>query len=438
MSWRTKRKKDQLRSSFEFKAFGLKQRRVLNWWTDNSPVKDMSGVIADGAIRSGKTISMSLSFVIWAMDKYHDNNFAMCGKTIQSFHRNVFGSLSAMITTLGYKLDWHRTENMFEVTLHTKTWVHKNRFYIFGGKDERSQDLIQGITLAGVFFDEVALMPQSFVNQATGRCSVDGSKFWFNCNPEGPSHWFRQEWVLKAREKKLLYLHFVMDDNLTLSTEIKDRYKSMYSGVFYQRYILGLWVLAEGLVYPMFDPKKHVIHIETKGEKRWQYDHRKRYFISIDYGTVNPFAALLIEYDPKSKVSILLDEVYYRGRDGTRVDNEAYYKMIADMAGPVPIESIVIDPSAAGMIETIKKYHKYHVRTANNDVLDGIVEVTKYLNKKLFLVADWCRDTIDEFQTYAWDDDPLVERVIKENDHAMDAMRYYIMTIMKLYNRWEV
>ena len=421
-------------SDFEFRPFSRKQRQILNWWTDNSPVKRSAGVIADGAIRSGKTISMSLSFVLWAMWRFTGQNFGMCGKTIQSFGRNVFGSLTDMLSTLGYALDYKRQENKFIVRMGG----HENTFYIFGGRDERSQDLIQGITLAGVFFDEVALMPQSFVNQATGRCSVEGSKYWFNCNPGAPSHWFRQEWILKAEEKNLLYLHFTMDDNLTLSDEIKDRYKNLYTGVFYQRYILGLWVLAEGLVYPMFDREKHVIHIEKTGPGAWQHDWKKRYFISIDYGTVNPFAALLIEYDPRTRKSIILDEVYYRGRDGKRVDNEAYYKMIEELAGPVPIESIVIDPSAAGMIETIKKYHKYTVRGANNDVLDGIVEVTKYINKGLILVADWCTDIIDEFGTYAWDDDPVAERVIKENDHAMDALRYYIMTIMKLYNRWEV
>jgi len=406
----------------------------MNWWMENSPVNNMSGVIADGAIRSGKTISMSLSFVIWAMRTFDGHNFAMCGKTIASFQRNVFVSLMQMLDTLGYRTQYKRQENLFICS----NAGHENRFYIFGGKDERSQDLIQGITLAGVFFDEVALMPQSFVNQATGRCSVEGSKYWFNCNPGSPSHWFRQEWILKAKEKQLLYLHFTMDDNLTLADDIKERYKSMYSGVFYQRYILGLWVLADGLVYPMFDREKHVIHLEKEGANKWEYDFHKRYYISIDYGTVNPFAALLIEYDPKTRKSIILDEVYYKGRDGQRVDNEAYYGMITELAGKVPIESIVIDPSAAGMIETIKKYHKYTVRGANNDVLDGIVEVTKYLNKNLIYVADWCTDILDEFATYAWDDDPVAERVIKESDHAMDALRYYIMTIMKLYNRWEV
>lgn len=418
-------------ATFNFQPFSLKQRQVLNWWTDESQVKDYSAIIADGAIRSGKTLSMSLSFVIWAMARFNNQNFGMCGKTIASFHRNVFVTLSQMVASIGYRLSYRRTENLFVVSGGGKS----NRFYIFGGKDERSQDLIQGITLAGVFFDEVALMPQSFVNQATGRCSVDGSKLWFNCNPANPSHWFRQEWILKAEEKRFLYLHFTMEDNLTLSAEIKERYSSMYSGVFYQRYIMGLWVLAEGLVYPMFDTARHVVKINPA---EYEYNPRRQYYVSIDYGTVNPFAALLIEYDPKTQKSLILNEVYYKGRDGQRVDNEAYYKMLTDMVKLLPIDCIVIDPSAASMIETIKKYHKYTVMGANNDVLDGIIETTKYLNKDLIQVADYCTDTLDEFASYAWDDNPVVERVIKENDHAMDALRYYVMTILRRVNRWRI
>ena len=101
-----------------------------------------------------------------------------------------------------------------------------------------------------MFLDEVALMPQSFVNQALARCSVKGSKYWFNCNPEGPNHWFKVEWIDKKKEKNILHLHFTMDDNPSLDEETKDRYKRMFVGVFYQRFILGLWVLAEGIIYP--------------------------------------------------------------------------------------------------------------------------------------------------------------------------------------------
>ena len=178
---------------FKFQPFSKKQRKILNWWCPQSPVKDMDGIIADGAIRSGKTVSMSLSFVMWAMSSFQNQNFAMCGKTIGSFRRNVLTGLKLMLKSRGYSVVDHRADNLVVVS----RGGIENNFYIFGGKDESSQDLIQGITLAGVFFDEVALMPESFVNQATGRCSVDGSKFWFNCNPAqarhkrnkiGPSH----------------------------------------------------------------------------------------------------------------------------------------------------------------------------------------------------------------------------------------------------------
>ena len=242
------------KSVFNFKPFSTKQLKVLKWWIDPR-TKDKDGVIADGAIRSGKTLVMSLSYVIWAMETFSNQNFGMCGKTIGSFRRNVLTLLKLMLRSRGYKVKDHRADNLVVVS---KNGV-ENNFYIFGGKDESSQDLIQGITLAGCFFDEVALMPESFVNQATGRCSVDGSKFWFNCNPAGPYHWFKTNWIDKRKDKQLIYLHFTMDDNLSLSERIKERYRSMYSGVFYSRYILGKWTVAEGIIYDMFDKTKHVI-----------------------------------------------------------------------------------------------------------------------------------------------------------------------------------
>lgn len=217
---------------FKFKPFSVKQRKVLNWWCNSSPVKEKNGIIADGAIRSGKTVCMSLGFVFWAMESFNGQNFILAGKTISSFQRNVLTNLKVMLRSRSYLCNHHiagETPNMLEVTRHGKT----NYFYIFGGKDEGSQELVQGITAAGAFFDEVALMPESFVNQATGRCSVAGSKWWFNCNPDSPIHWFKLEWIDKRKEKQLLYLHFEMDDNLSLEEEVKKRYQEMYSGVFF-------------------------------------------------------------------------------------------------------------------------------------------------------------------------------------------------------------
>ena len=186
-------------SGFTFKPFSLKQTQVMTWWTDGSAVHDADGIIADGAIRSGKTLSMSLSFVLWAMNAYNDGLFIMCGKTIASFRRNVLYWLVQMLVTCGYNVHERRGDNLFTVSKGDKM----NTFHIFGGQDEGSQDLVQGLTAAGAFFDEVALMPESFVNQATGRCSVEGSKLWFNCNPQMPTHWFKEQWIDRGEEQRI-------------------------------------------------------------------------------------------------------------------------------------------------------------------------------------------------------------------------------------------
>lgn len=233
---------------FTFSPFSLKQKAVLTWWVPGSPYADKDGIICDGSIRSGKTTVMSLSFVMWAMETFSGENFAMCGKTIQSLRRNVINQLKLMLKSRGYVVREHRSENSMTIILGDA----ENEFYLFGGKDEGSQDLIQGITLAGVFFDEVALMPESFVNQATGRCSVAGSKFWFNCNPEGPDHFFKVEWIDKLTEKNLIRIHFTMQDNPSLAADVLERYERTYKGVFYDRFVRGLWVLASGIIFRYF------------------------------------------------------------------------------------------------------------------------------------------------------------------------------------------
>lgn len=411
------------KQGFQFKPFSTKQKKVLTWWCPASPVKDMDGIIADGAIRSGKTLSMSLSYVLWAMNSFNQQNFGMAGKTIGSFRRNVLFWLKLMLASRKYTVIDKRSDNLLIVSKGNTV----NYFYIFGGKDERSQDLIQGITLAGMFFDEVALMPESFVNQATGRCSVDGSKYWFNCNPDNPRHWFKVNWIDKAEEKHLVYLHFTMDDNLSLSEKIKARYRSMYVGVFFKRFIEGIWCVAEGLVYSMFDEEKHVAKERMTGVKE--------YIVSVDYGTVNPFSAGLWAFDGKN--SQREQEIYYNSREmGVRLDDEAYYKMMDEMIGNRRVEFIIIDPSAASFIETINKYGKYIVKRADNDVLDGIRVVTTFLNKGMIKIHESCKDCISEFGLYCWGEESGEDIVIKENDHAMDDVRYYCYTFLRSRLRW--
>jgi PBSX family phage terminase large subunit len=406
---------------FKFKPFSDKQLKVLTWWLPNSPVKDRDGIIADGAIRSGKTLSMSLSFVMWAMFYFNGQNFGMCGKTIGSFRRNVLFWLKLMLRSRGYGVADHRADNLVVVTKGDVT----NYFYIFGGKDERSQDLIQGITLAGCFFDEVALMPESFVNQATGRCSVDGSKFWFNCNPDGPYHWFKVNWIDKLDLKNLLYLHFTMDDNLSLSEKIKARYRSMYSGVFFDRYIKGLWVVAEGVIYDMFDKVKHVLDSVTGLIK-------DQYYVSVDYGTQNATVFLLWCKNNKGQW-VCIKEYYYSGRDedSQKTDTE-YADDLKSFLGGIKPTKIIIDPSAASFIAELKK-RGYSIKKARNDVLDGIRFVASMLNQEKIAFAASCVNTILEFNSYIWDakaSEKGDDKPIKQHDHAMDAVRYFCYTVL--------
>jgi len=413
-----------VRQIFKFKPFSKKQRKVLNWWCPDSPVKDKDGIIADGAIRSGKTLSMSLSYVMWAMASFDGQNFGMCGKTIGSFRRNVLFWLKLMLRSRGYKVFDHRADNLVEITRKGVT----NYFYVFGGKDERSQDLIQGITLAGVFFDEVALMPESFVNQATGRCSVDGSKFWFNCNPAGPYHWFKLNWIDKRAENNLLYLHFILDDNLSLSEKIKERYRTRYTGVFYKRYILGLWAMAEGIIYDMFSEESHVKSVLNFCRKLIDGGR----YVSIDYGTQNATVFLLWNKGTDG-IWYCIREYYYSGRDtGEQKTDANYADDLKTWLDGTKIRALIVDPSAASFIAELQG-RGYTIMPANNDVEDGIRRVGTLLNLGKILFSSSCVNTIMEFASYVWDNkaaDRGEDKPIKQHDHAMDAVRYFCYTIL--------
>ena len=321
----------------------------------------------------------------------------------------------------GLQLVERRGENKIIVTCGN----HTNTYFLFGGQDESSYMLIQGITLAGILLDEVALMPRSFVEQACARCSVPGSKLWFNCNPEGPQHWFYKEWILKCEEKNALHIHFTMADNLALDPQIRRRYETLYSGVFYRRYILGEWCVAEGLVY-QFDKELHVAKIQNM-ELLEKYG---RWYISVDYGTLNPFSAgLWCLYEGRA---IRIREYYYSGRSTSiTLTDEEYYIELEKLAGELDIQAVVVDPSAASFITTIRRHGRFSVRKAKNDVLPGIRITASLMKAGLLQIGENCVDAIREFGLYRWDDKGETDRVIKENDHAMDDIRYFCATIMR-------
>lgn len=398
-----------------YQKFSKRQLLALTWW--NRPAfRNRDAIICDGAIRSGKTVSMAVGFLLWSMSRFDGQIFAICGKTIESLRRNVITLLPHWVEGILTVREF-RSENKLVVTCGAR----QNTYFLFGGRDESSYTLIQGITLAGILLDEVALMPRSFVDQALARCSVSGSKFWFNCNPAGPEHWFYKEWVLKAKEERnALHLHFTMRDNLSLSDDVRERYERMYSGVFYRRYILGEWCVAEGLVYE-FDRDKHATS---------EIPPRGRYYISVDYGTLNPFSAGLWCVDGEKAVRI--KEYYYSGRDRQRLKtDEEYYTELERLAGDFRIERVVVDPSAASFLETIRRHGRFSPRKANNEVLPGIMVVSRLLRAGKVLIHKSCTDTIREFGLYCWNTDKSQDTVIKENDHAMDDIRYFCNTILR-------
>lgn len=399
----------------------LSKRQILamTWW--NRPAfRDMDAIICDGSIRSGKTISMADGFIMWAMHSFDGHSFAICGQTVASLRRNVILHLLSWLGGM-FQITESRSENKLIITDGKKT----NHFFMFGGRDESSYKLIQGITLAGALLDEVALMPRSFVEQACARCSVTGSKLWFNCNPAGPEHWFYKEWILKKAKMRALHLHFTMDDNLSLDPEIRRRYESTYQGVFYRRYILGEWCLAEGLIY-QFDKDAHCIK-ELPEELNTDYGE---WYISVDYGTLNPFSAGLWRvYQGKA---IRVAEYYYSGRNNSVMKtDEEYYDELKKLAGDRDIRAVIVDPSAASFIATIRRHGRFSVRRARNAVLPGIRLVATMLKSGVIKIGENCTDAIREFGLYRWDEKGEEDRPIKENDHAMDDIRYFCATVMR-------
>lgn len=415
----------KIKAVFRFKPFSKKQRKVLNWWCRSSPVRDYNGIIADGAIRSGKSVAMSLGFVIWAMSEFEACNFAMCGKTIGSFRRNVLFWLKLMLRSRGYSVSEQRTENLVIV----RRGNVENYFYVFGGKDERSQDLIQGITLAGVFFDEVALMPESFVNQATGRCSVDGSKFWFNCNPGSPAHWFKTGWIDKRQDKRLLYLHFTMDDNLSLSEAVKERYRGMYTGVFFKRYILGEWKSADGVIYRQFadEPERFILDevpqdivIGTMG---------------LDFGgNGSAHAGCLVGITRGYRSIVILDE-YYRKEvidPGTLTDDVCGFVQRAQ--AQCRAASIWCDSAETTLIKGIRtevfaRRIPVEVRNARKgEIIDRIRLCDMLMSQGRFFIMRRCRHTIAALSEAVWDGkSPTKDRRLDDgstNIDSLDALEY--------------
>ncbi len=396
--------------------FSEKQRRVLTWWTPGSPDRGKDAIVCDGAVRSGKTLAMGLSFFLWAMVSFQGRQFGVCGKTISSLRRNVLAEVLPRLQAMGAVWREKRSENLVEIAFLGR----ENRFYLFGGRDESSAGLIQGITFAGILLDEAALMPQSFVEQACARCSVAGSRLWFNCNPAGPGHWFYKRWILEAEQRNCLRLHFTMEDNPSLTEAIRQRYRRLYSGVFYRRFILGEWVQAEGRVYDFFEPDM-VRPAPAEGFEKW--------YVSCDYGTVNPTSMGL--WGLRRGVWYRVREFYFSSRREQRqMTDTEYADALSKLAGGRTVEAVIVDPSAASFMEVLRR-RGWRVRKADNDVLAGIRLTADCLKTGKIVLCEGCADCLREMEQYVWDlSGGSRDRVKKEHDHAMDDMRYFVSTVL--------
>ena len=390
--------------------FSPKQRKVLTWWCRPG---DWEAIICDGAVRSGKTFSMGLSFFLWAMARFDQRQLGLCGKTITSLRRNLLAELVPYLRRLGFRCRERRSENLLTVEMGG----HENHFLLFGGRDESSAALIQGSTLAGVLLDEAALMPRSFVEQAIARCSVAGSRLWFNCNPENPQHWFYREWILRARERHTLYLHFTMEDNPALTPRIRARYRSAYSGIFYRRFVLGEWTAAQGRVYDFFDRERDCAPVPAGPFQEWR--------ISVDYGTANPASFGL--WGRMEETWYRVREFYYDSRrEGRQKTDAEYVEDLRRLAGERDIARVIVDPSAASFIEALRQ-ERFRVVRADNDVSDGIRVTADLLKRRKLVICDSCTDCLREIETYCWDAKGQRDTPRKEQDHAMDDMRYFAM-----------
>ena len=400
----------------KIKKFSPKQKRVMCWWGPRSADRHFDAIICDGAVRSGKTLCMGLSFVCWAMASFRGAQFAFCGKSVVSLRRNLLQELTPTLEELGFRCRERRSENLVIIGRSGR----ENRFYLMGGKDEGSAAFIQGVTLAGVLLDEAALMPRSFVEQAIARCSVQGSRLWFNCNPEGPQHWFYQEWILKRETRNALYLHFTMEDNPSLSARIRQRYRSSYSGAFYRRFILGEWTAAKGLVYDFFDPARDAVP-RPEGQM-------EQYVISVDYGTANPCSFGL--WGLREGVWYRMEEYYYASRKtGVQLTDQEYVRALQALADGREIRSVVADPSAASFITALRQAG-FHVVKANNDVLSGIRITADLLKRGRIAICEGCEDCLREIAMYRWSEETEGrDAPHKDNDHAMDDMRYFAVTV---------
>ena len=380
--------------------------------------------LLQGSVRSGKTWISIVLWVFWVASMPKDARFIMCGKTLSSLKRNVLDVICEMVGTYNFNYSVSKKEAV----------LFGRQVYLEGVSDNRSESKIRGMTLAGAYCDEVSLFNEEFFAMLLSRLSVKGAKLIATTNPDNPSHWLKKKYSDRRGELDMLVENFTIEDNIFLDSEYVESLKKEYTGVFYDRFILGKWVAAEGLVYPMFDENYHVTDTKS-GTQKCSGD--ELYYISIDYGTANPCSMGLWRIADGKAVRI--GEYYYDSRKVmSQKTDEEYYAELVRLADGRVIQAVVVDPSAASFIETIRRHGQFSVRKADNDVLGGIRVVASLLNGGKIFFDRSCTDAIREFGLYSWDTNADKDKVIKEFDHAMDDIRYFCKSVLWRMVKWEL
>ncbi|MBR5613882.1 MAG: PBSX family phage terminase large subunit [Clostridia bacterium] len=368
--------------------------------------------ILHGSVRSGKTWISLVLWCIWIRNMPADKAYIMTAKTLTTLKRNCLDLLEVLAGKNNFKYSLSKKEGE----------LFGRRIYLEGVNDSGAESKIRGMTLQGAYCDEITLFNEDFFNMLLSRLSESEAKLFGTTNPDNPNHWFKINYIDRRDELDFFIMEFLIDDNTFLDERYVEELKKEYTGVFYKRFILGEWCSAEGLVYPMFDKEKHIV-----SEIPEQFGEAE-YYISIDYGTLNPCSMGLWRLDNSCAVRIC--ESYYSGRQKReQLTDEEYYRMLEDLAGDKAIKCVIVDPSAASFITAIRRHGRFAVRKANNNVLDGIRITGTLLQSGKLLFSEDCKDAIREFGIYSWDETKEEDRVVKESDHAMDDIRYFCATI---------
>lgn len=392
-----------------------KQLELMKMWK-HKQLKRIN--LLEGSVSSGKTWISLVLWGFWVATMPKDKLYLMCGKSLTTLKRNCLVLLEELFGTSNFTFS----------TSAKEAYLFGRRILLEGANDARSESKIRGLTLQGAYCDELTLFPKDFFVMLLSRLRVPGAKLIATTNPDSPEHWLKKEYIDRMDELDMLTMRFLLDDNTTLDPAYVTAVKKEYTGVFYNRFILGDWAIAEGLVYQQFDKTKHVIH-------NYKPSRNAIYYISVDYGTVNPTSMGLWALEADKAVRI--KEAYYNSRGtGQRHTDEQHYSMLEQLAKDYPIQQVLVDPSAASFIECIRSHRTFSVRSANNSVIDGVRVTGSLLEQGRLMFSDTCKDSIREFGLYRWDEEQTEDTVIKENDHAMDDIRYFCYTILR-FRKWQ-